>query len=252
MTVSFPTTHDAFLDGRISIRQPEKGFRSGLEAVFLAAACPAGSGDHVLEAGCGAGAASLCLLARVPGVKTIGIEIDPDLAQLANENAAANDVARDFVAIAASVCSPWSELEAKGVSRETFDHVIANPPFYIHGRARPAKGERNAASRAMGADHLDTWLRFLASACKPRGTCTLIHRAQALPELLRAMEGRFGDLRLIAVHPKPGSPALRIILRGRKGSRAPLTIAPGLVLLGGDGAPSKEAEAILRHGERLN
>jgi tRNA1(Val) A37 N6-methylase TrmN6 len=248
VTRAFNTTCDAFLDGRVMARQPETGFRSGLDAVFLAAACLARPGDDVLEAGCGAGVASLCLLARVPGAKVTAIEIDPDLAALANENAAANGVAEDFAAVAAGVTAAWDELEAGGIRREAYDHVIANPPFYIQGRSRPSKDRRNDRSRAMGAGELDDWLRFLAAASKPRGTCTVIHMAEALPELLNAFGGRFGSLRVIPLYPKADTSAIRVIIRGQKGNRGPISIAPGVVLHEKGGAQSPAAEAILRQG----
>ncbi len=233
------------------MRQPETGFRSGLDAVFLAAACPATAEDHVLEAGCGAGAASLCLLARVSGVKVTGVEIDADLAKLACENATANGFAKNFEAVAADVAAPWQELEAAGLRREAYDHVIANPPFYIHGRSRQARDDRSARARSMDDAGLDTWLRFLAAAAKPAGTCTVIHMTEALPQLLEAFGGRFGGLRLVPLYPKANAPAIRVILSGKKGSKGPIAIAPGFILHEDNGAQTKAAEAILRRGSGL-
>jgi tRNA1(Val) A37 N6-methylase TrmN6 len=250
MEDSFHTTCDAFLDGRIHLRQPAKGFRSGLDAVFLAAACPAASGS-VLEAGCGAGAASLCLLARVNAVKVVGIEADRALAALAQENAAANGFGGKFEIVAADLTHPWGTLEALGLQREAFDHAIANPPFHVQGRARLSKDARNALSRSMREDGLNHWLRFLAAAVKPGGTATVIHTAEALPQLLNAFEGRFGAIRVVPLYPKSVAPAIRIIVCGIKGSRAPLMLAPGIVLHEDDGAPSGAAKAILRDGGRL-
>jgi tRNA1(Val) A37 N6-methylase TrmN6 len=240
------TTCDAFLGGRVHVLQPERGFRSGLDAVFLAAACPAKAGDSVLEAGCGAGAASLCLLARVSGIAVTGVEADAGLSSLSGENATANGFGQAFKAVMADVTAPWESLEAAGLKREAYDHVIANPPYYAHGRVRLSSDARNARSRSMGKAGLEAWLRFLAAAAKPGGTATVIHIAEALPELLDALHGRFGGLRLLPLFPKEGAPAIRIIVRGKKGSRAPLSLEPGIVLHGPDGAPTKPAESILR------
>lgn len=250
MEEPFDTTSDAFLDGSIHVRQPAKGFRSGLDAVFLAAACPARGADAVLEAGCGAGAASLCLLARVENIAVTGVEADPALAALARQNALANGFGERFEAVAGDVSAPWSTLEGR-LKREAYDHVIANPPFYVHGRARLSKDGRNARSRAMEEGGLDIWLRFLASAAKPGGSATVIHTAEALPQLIAAFEGRFGGLRLIPLHPKAGAPAIRVILSGMKGSRAPFALLPGIMLHEEDGTPTQAAKAILRRGGGL-
>ncbi|HWJ17168.1 MAG TPA: methyltransferase [Geobacterales bacterium] len=230
------------------LRQPRAGFRSGLDAVFLAAACPAQARDHVLEAGCGAGAASLCLLARVAGAKVTGVEIDPGLTALAVENAAANDMTERFEGVAADVTAPRAALDAAGLRSDAYDHVMANPPFFSHGRSRPAKDQGNARARAMPEGELEAWLRFLAASAKPSGTCTVIHTAEALPELLSAFDRRFGDLRITPLYPKANAPAIRVIICGIKGSRAPVAITPGIVLHEQDGTPTAAAEAILRDG----
>lgn len=230
------------------MRQPRSGFRSGLDAVFLAAACPAGDGDLVLEAGCGAGAASLCLLARVPGASMTGVEIDPDLAALARANAEENRVSSRFEIVAADVAAPWSKLEALGLRREAYDHVIANPPFFSQARSRPSAHPGKHRARAMPDGGLEAWVRFLAGAAKPSGTCAMIHTAEALPELLAAFERRFGGLRIAPLYPRADAPAIRILICGTKGSRAPLAIAPGLVLHEDDGTPTPAASAVLRDG----
>ncbi len=248
MASHFNLTCDAFLGGRVRVRQPRTGFRSGLDAVFLAAACPARDGDLVLEAGCGAGAASLCLLARVPGAKATGVEIDPELAALASQNAEENGVASRFEVIAADLAASWSKLEALGLRKEAYDHVIANPPFFSQARSRPSADPGKHRARAMADGGLEAWIRFLAAAAKPSGTCTIVHTAGALPELLAALDRRFGGLCVAPLYPKADAPAIRVLVSGTKGSRAPLSIAPGMVLHEKDGAPAPAAEAILRDG----
>ncbi len=250
MDVPPSMTCDAFLGSRIYIRQPAKGFRSGMDAVFLAAACPAQPGDHVLEAGCGAGAASLCLFARVPGLKITGVEVNPELAWLAKKNAEENG-AEPFEAIIADVTSGWSSLKAKGLKEEAFDHVLANPPYYYQGEGKPAKNLDIASARAMERGSLDAWLRFLAAATRPAGSCTVIYTASELPQLLEAFTGRFGGLRVIPLYPMAEASAIRVIVRGTKGSRAPLTLERGIVLHDDGGGPSAAADAILREGKPL-
>lgn len=115
-------TCDGFLEGRLQVTQPKAGFRSGADAVMLAAACPAVSGQAVLELGCGAGVASLCLGWRVPGLRLAGLESQPAYADLARRNAAANGIAMQV--LTGDVVRPPAELRAMA-----FDHVIANPPY---------------------------------------------------------------------------------------------------------------------------
>ncbi|WP_127076962.1 tRNA1(Val) (adenine(37)-N6)-methyltransferase [Rhodomicrobium lacus] len=252
MTSPVTFTCDAFLDGRVTVRQPKPGFRSGLDAVFLAAACRAQAGERVLEAGCGAGAASLCLLARVPGVSITGVEIDAGLAALARQNATDNGFGAQFDIVNADLTLSWAELDAAGLLREAYDHVIANPPFFEHGRTRPSKDARNGRARAMATGAFEDWARFLAAVARPSATATVIHTAEALPQILAAFDRRFGALSILPLHPKHGAPAIRVIVSGIKGSRAPASILPGFVLHEADGKPTVAAAAILRHGQSLH
>src|SRR5262249_25560669 len=88
----------------------------------------------------------------------------------------------------------------------------------------------------------DAASRMLHSA----GTLTLIWRADGLPDVLVALDGRFGGVAVLPVHGRAGQPAIRVLVSARKGGRAPLVLLPGLVLDDEDGKPTTEAEAILR------
>src|ERR1700740_1903825 len=78
------TTEDAFLGGQLRLRQPRSGHRSGHDAILLAAATAARTGDRVIEFGAGVGAAGLALARRVGGIELVLVEIDPQLARLAH------------------------------------------------------------------------------------------------------------------------------------------------------------------------
>ena len=86
-------TRDAFLDGRLRLWQPRRGYRAATDPVLLAAFTPAWPGQRVLELGCGAGAAALCLAVRVPGLDLHGLELQAAYAGLARRNAAENGLA---------------------------------------------------------------------------------------------------------------------------------------------------------------
>ncbi len=244
-------TADDFLGGRLTVVQPCAGHRAGSDAVFLAAAVPAGAGETVLEAGSGVGVAGLCLLSRVPELTVTAVEIDPALSALARDNAAKNGLAGRFTAIEADVTAPAKALRAAGLVRESYDHVIANPPFYAEDAVRAAPEPSRAVAHVMAHGGLAKWVRFLTTMAAPKGRLTLIHRADYLGELLGQLEGRFGDVAVFPLFPKADEPATRIIVQGRKGSRAGSRLLRGLVLHEPGGAYTAEAEAVLRSGAAL-
>ena len=244
------TTTDDFLGGRISIVQPSRGHRSGSDAIWLQAAVPAHAGDHILDAGAGVGVAGLALLARVPKCKVTALERERALCDLAAQNAASNGFSDQFGVIHCDITGRASALSAKGILREGYDHVMANPPFHAQGTVRV--GAEKAGAHEMAPGELAAWIRFMTSAAAAKGTLTLIHRPEALAELLTLLDERFGDLTVFPLFAKEGAAASRIIIQGRKGKRGALKLRRGLILHRSDGAYTDAAEAVLRHGEKLD
>jgi len=233
---------ETFLDGKVVVTQPEQGFRSGLDAVMLAASIPARSGDSALELGAGAGTASLCLMARVQDIALTGVEIDPSLVELASANAAANGLQARFVA-ADIFCLP-PELKSD------FDQVFCNPPFHGEGQVSPDAARAKALS---DGGQLSDWLRLGLQRTVSGGFFTTIIRADRLAQALAALsgEGAKEGISVLPLWPKAGEPAKRVIVQVRKASRAPFVLLPGLVLHQQNGASSPEAEAVLRRGAAL-
>jgi len=243
---------DAFLGGALHLWQPRAGARSGTDAVLLAAsiAHPPEKPAQVLEAGCGVGAVALCLAHRLSAAHVTGVEIDPALCDLARRNAARNGLSQRVEVIEGDVCGPFAALEASGVRREGYDHVVANPPYLAEGSARaPAAGKHTA--HVMPAGGLDAWARCLAACAAPHGQLWMIHRADSVAELLAALQGRFGGARVFPLFPQEDKPASRIIVTATKGSRAAPALLRGLVLHEADGGYASAAEAALRHGAAL-
>jgi tRNA1(Val) A37 N6-methylase TrmN6 len=229
---------ETFLDGKVRVAQPQTGFRSGLDAVMLAAAVPARAGQTALELGAGAGTVSLCLAARVAGLSISGIERDESLAALARENASANALDCNFVA------ADIFALPA-GLKRD-FDQVFANPPFHGEGHASPNQAR---AAALMDGGRLQDWLKLGLQRTVSDGIFTAILRADRLNEALVALPEK--GVSLFPLWPKAGVAAKRVIVQARKGSRAPFSLLPGLVLHQADGSWTDEADAVLRRGSAL-
>ena len=246
------TTLDEFLGGRIAVLQPKRGHRAGSDAVFLAAAVAGRPSELVLDVGAGVGVAGLCLMARVPGIKVAAVEVDPKLVALAEANAARNGLAARFQVVTADIAAPARSLLATGLKREGYAQVIANPPFYREGTVRTAPDSARKSAHVMRGGMLAAWVRFFATMAAPKGWLTLIHRPEALTELLPLIEARFGAITIFPLFAKAQTPATRIILRARKGSRQGLTLLPGLVLHESDGRYTADAEAVLREGQALD
>jgi len=248
-------TIDRFLGGRVEAVQPGRGHhRSGLEAVLLGASVSSDAAGTLIDLGAGVGVAGLCAAARSPALRVVLAEREAELAALAERALAlpANaGIHGRVVTAVVDVTAPERDRLAAGLAREAADIVVTNPPFDLagSGTASPETGRRRAHVLEGG---FEAWLRAAAWLLGPGGTLILIARASTLPELLRAAEGRFGDLAVLPIHPRPALPAERVILRGAKGRAGPLKLLPGLVLHGPTGSQfAPPLEAILRNGAGL-
>lgn len=242
-------TRDAFLGGRLFLWQPRRGYRAGVDPVLLAAAVPARSGQSVLELGCGAGAAVLCLGTRVPGLALTGVEVQPAYAALARRNADEAGLALDLAETDLRDLPP--ALRARG-----YDHVIANPP-YFHADARQSAADAGREIALAGPTPLADWIDVAARRLAPRGHLHMIQRAERLPEMLAAASGRLGSLEVLPLAPRAGRPAKLAILRARKDGRAafrlhaPLTLHAGAAHLSDAEDYLPEIAAVLRGGAAL-
>ena len=241
-------TDDAFLGGKLQILQPEKGYRAGIDAVFLAASIPVVDGETVFEAGIGAGVVSLCLLARKPLLHITGVEVATRYAVLCEQNAKRNQFADHLRVIHADVKDAMRRDLAHMPEHGSFAHAFANPPYFEDGKVTPSPSLLKATAHSFGPDDLDLWIKLLHAMVTLRGTVTLIHRAETLGKILASMEGKFGDIRVAPLYARVGTAASRVVVQGIKGSRAPMQLLPGLILHQDDNSFTPDAEAVLRDG----
>jgi tRNA1Val (adenine37-N6)-methyltransferase len=241
-------SQDAFLSGRLHLWQPLKGYRAATDPVLLAAACPAKPGETVLDLGCGAGAAALCLATRVPGLHLFGLELQEPYAALARRNAAQNGIPLQVVT------GDLTDMPA--ALKLGFDHVIANPPYYPRAGSPSPTADRDTALRAETP--VGAWVQAASRRLKPGGWLTLIAGADSLPDILTALAPGLGSASVLPLAPRDGRPALRILLRARKTGRAAFRLLAPFVLHSGpahDGdreSYTPRAQAVLRQAADLS
>ena len=212
-----------------------------MDAALLAAACDAGSGERVIEAGCGVGGALLAAASRRAGARFVGLERDLAAADLARGNVVLNEMADRVEIIDGDV-----ERGFRALDLPVFDAVISNPPFFDDpGALRAPSPEKSGAWMADGG--LAAWTGFCLKAVREGGTITLIHRADRLADILALLAPKAGSFKIRPISPFADAPAKRVIVRAIKTGKAPLVLLPPLVLHERQGSGhSAQAEAILR------
>jgi FkbM family methyltransferase len=247
-------TDDAFLGGGLRVLQPKDGYRAGIDAVLLAAAAPvrADRSQRVLDVGAGVGVVGLAVAHRVPRADVTLIEREPALCDLARTNIARNGLGERVRVVQADVSRRLDDLPQLQADAEGFDHVLANPPYNPQGSGTVSAEALKAASNVMPGGNLARWARLMVAMACPGGSATMIHRADAVGEVLAAFAGRFGGLLVYPLYPREGKSAIRVLVQGTKGSNAPVQLRPGLVLHAAGNSFRPEVEAVLRHGAGLS
>ncbi|ODT79604.1 MAG: hypothetical protein ABS76_18655 [Pelagibacterium sp. SCN 64-44] len=244
-------TRDAFLGNRLTLSQPRNGFRAGLDSVLLGAAvCP--DSTSLLDLGSGVGTASFVALAHYADLQALLVERDPEIAALARDNAVANGFAARAQVAVGDVTGPAAARREAGMAENAYASVIANPPFFAQGAGTLAAHAGRAGARHMEEAALDHWIRTAAGAAQAGGEVIFVYPAAGLAALLAGFEKRFGAIAILPLLPRPGAAAGRVLMRGIKGSRAPLTLLAGRALHEEEGREFQpEFDAIFRGESRL-
>lgn len=237
-------TNDYLLNKKVRILQPVDGYRASSDAVLLASLIEnIKLSDTILDVGSGTGAVSLCLAYRFPENHIAGLEIQPQLTDLAKQSADINNFA-NLVYYQADI-----RQKKLPVSPCFFNHVITNPPYSEHDRPSPN------LSKALAHNHTDftlnEWLKFCLKMLKPFGKIYLINRVEAIDEILNTFSKRAGGIKIIPVYSKPGQQAKRILISAQKDSKAPTVICPPFYMYNSDGTYTWAADEILRKGKSL-
>lgn len=258
MTDKLANDEISVLGQRLRLRQIPDGFKTSIDAVLLAAACPAKPGDRILDLGCGVGSAGLCVVYRVPDTKLTGIDVLPDHIELAKENAVLNHKDARTTFIAEDIRDYEPMLGGDPETDKGFDHVICNPPYLEQGAHIKSPSAHKQLAIGLGAigegeDDIDLkdWIDAAHRNLRSGGALTIINRADATDKIIREMGRKFGAIEIVPLWPKLSMKAKRVIIRGIKDRRSPATLHPGVVLHNADGDYTSAAERVLREGQAL-
>ena len=239
-------TNDYLLDKKVKIFQPTNGYRASSDAVLLSAmADDIKSGSRILDVGSGTGAISLCLAQRLQKqeVEIHGLELQTELAELANLSAAANG----FSFVRFHPADIRQKITSENILPCSFDVVISNPPYSEHDMPSPNKSKATAHNQHDFS--LEKWVLFCLKMAKPFGRIYLVHRAEALPQICSALQGKAGNLTILPLYSKNAQNAKRVIVSAQKDSKAPCKILPPFVIHDDAGKYTPAAESILRQGK---
>jgi tRNA1(Val) A37 N6-methylase TrmN6 len=235
------TSTDKFLDGRILLQQPIRGYRAGIDAVLLASAIHPRDHDKVLDVGCGVGAVMHCISAHHPKSSIVGLELQEDMVSLCRENIALNSKQDSLSIVQGDIFCPPEDLEAN-----SFDHVVSNPPYFDYGAEAGSESSAKSAARHLDQANIAEWVEACLRMVKPRGYFTMIHRANQMDSIVAALKPRAGGITVFPLWPDEQSDAKLVIIQARKGVKSPSRLSAGLVLHKDDKSYTEKAKQLFR------
>jgi tRNA1(Val) A37 N6-methylase TrmN6 len=168
---------------------------------------------------------------------------------MARHNLAQNEIAGEIV------CADLRSLPVL-LRKRSFQHVIANPPFFNRSKGSAASDTGREIGRG-GDTSLSEWIDVATRRLAPKGYLTLIQRAERLPELIQSLDDRLGDLRILPVAARIGRDAELVIVSARKGARGVARVSAPFVLHEGlqhdidRDSFTAAARSVLRDGKAL-
>ncbi len=237
-------TTDYLLNQKVKILQPKTGYRAAIDAVFLAASVQkVKKTDHILDVGAGTGAVSLCLAHHYPQNKITGWEIQPDLLNLAKESALLNGFQN------VSYLEKDIKTAPRAANKVLYDHIVTNPPYFENSPASPDLCKSTA--NHMNHLSLNDWIDICLKNLKQFGWFYIIHRAEALQQILSALQNKTGNIKIRFLYSKKGQNAKRVIISAQKSAKAPLEVLPPFIIHTSSGTYTATAQNILRKGHLL-
>lgn len=210
------------------LAQPEKGFRFGADALLLACFLPQGPA-RLLDLGTGCGPVALGWLLRNAEGSAVGLELDPEAAACARENAtrlgldARLDVRESDVRdVRGMRDKPVMGESSARLEPESFDLVACNPPYHAPGTGRLPKDAGRRAAIFHGGASVDDNAVFAAP--------TLEDPTASNETILPAQPGNHRGSRgpLPSGGERPGEE--RAALAGQSPSPAPTLTLPSALL----------------------
>ena len=219
-------TLDTLFRGRLKILQKKQGYRFSIDALLLAHFSRPNPDDRILDLGTGCGVIPLILFYRKKAQKIIAVEIQPSLADLARRNAALNRCSSKFKILEEDLRNLGERF-----GRESFDRVLANPPYRKVGSGRINPHSEKAIARHEVQATLDDVLGCAHSLLKDKGRLDMIYPAFRTADLIRGLnKHHLEPKRVQFVHSHERDEARLVLVEALKEGHAQVKILPPFYL----------------------
>lgn len=232
-------TNDALFSGRLPLTQLRHGYRTNVDALWLAAFAARKPSRACVDLGAGVGPIGLSLIVCGVATRVTLVDLSEDAIALATQNARDAAVSERVDGVVADLRRPLPRA-----LMHKFDLVVANPPW--SPRSRPSPVTARAVARTGDEATLPGFVRAARAALGAAGRACFVYPANDLALLLAAL-ARVGlePKRLRMIHPLPDAPARAALVEAKPGRPGGLRVETPFIAMRAPGQWSEEATRIL-------
>ena len=208
------------------IWQDDRFFKMGQDSILLSQFAQPKKGGKICDLGCGSGVLSLMRLKEDERCQVTGLELQPEVCQLAEENRDLNGFGERFIIRQGDMRQVRQLFSANG-----FDYVISNPPYFAPGSGRAAAGTHKKIARQADHASLEDVIAAAAYLLKYGGKFGMVHRPERLCEIVSVMQRyQVEPKRLAFAHHRTDSPPSVLLIEGRVGGHSGCQVLPPIIL----------------------
>ena len=220
----------------MKIIQNKNGFCFGIDSVLLSDfAKEIKNGSRVADLGTGTGILGILLCAKTSLSEIIGIEIQEEVAEMANRSIKLNNLENKFkilnINIKEIIKNNKNNLINEKINSEinleknSFDYVISNPPYKKINTGKINENEKKLISRHELTANLNDFIETANYLLKDKGTLFMVHRPDRLVDILEKMrKEKIEPKEITFVYPKINKEPNLILIKGIKNAKAFLKI----------------------------
>ena len=233
-------TTDTFFNGQIRVKQSRDGYRFSIDAVVLAHYAAPCAGEKILDLGTGCGIIPLILAHRQPEITIYGVEVQAELAELAEFNARDNQL-DDRITV---FCTDMKLLKTD-MTTGPVDLVVCNPPFRKQGSGRINPDNQRAIARHEIKVNLGDIIQTSRRMLRTAGRLVIIYTANRLTDILFHMRSGGIEPKFIRMlHSRENTEAILVLIEGVKGGRPGVKIASPLFIYSSGSDYTAEVESM--------
>ena len=216
----------------LKIIQNKDGFCFGIDSILLTDfAKNIKKNSKVIDLGTGTGIIPILLYGKTKNTKFVGVEIQPEVAEMANRSVKLNLLENNIEILNTNIL----EL-SKIYNRGSFDVVTTNPPYKKINTGVINENNKKLISRHEITASLDDFIKTASFLLKDLGEFYMVHRPDRLVDIFYSMrKNKIEPKKIKFVYPNKNKKTNLVLIKGIKNGKQFLEFENNLYVYNEDG-----------------